>query len=115
MKFGSKFLFSSVAIASKIFTNIFMFFVEDYDSLPSLLCFVDTARGATVGTQMWSSERRVAILWFVQSYVSLDKKYTEENLNFFALKYTSFFSLLLKFVFLEGDKFQIYVILSSQT
>ena len=91
-----------------------MSFVEDYACLPFLLCFVYTARIATDGTQLWSSERRVAIVRFVQSYVSLEKKYTEENLNLFALKSKSFFPLdLLKFVFLEGDKFQIYVILTA--
>jgi hypothetical protein len=58
-------------------------------------------------------ETRVAFVWFLQSYVSLDKKYTEENLNLFALKYTSFFFDLLKFVFLEGDEFQIFVILTA--
>jgi hypothetical protein len=41
------------------------------------------------------------------------QKYTEENLNLFALKYTSFFPDLLKFFFLDGDKFQIYVKLTA--
>jgi hypothetical protein len=90
-----------------------MSFVEAYAYLPFLFCSAYTARSATVGTQMWSSERRVAVVRFVQSYVSLDKKYTEENLNLFALQYTSFIPDLLKFVFLEGDKFQIYVILRA--
>jgi len=58
-------------------------------------------------------ERRVAFVWFLQSHVSPGKKYTEENLKLFVLKYTSFFPDLLKFVFLEGDKFQIYVILTA--
>lgn len=77
------------------------------------VCFVYTARSATVGTRIWYSERRVAFVWFVQSYAALDEKYTEENLNLFALKYTSFFPDLLIFFFLEGDKFQIYVIFTG--
>ena len=80
-------------------------------TLSSLLCLHGKKSNS------WNSdvelERRVAFVWFLESYFSPDKKYTGENLKLFVLKYASFFPDFLKFVFLEGDKFQIYVILTA--
>lgn len=104
---------SYVAIISKILANIWVSLRSGVClfTLPSLFCLHDRKRNS------WDSdvvlEMGVAFVPFVRSYEALDKKSTEENLNSFGLKCTFFFRDLLKFVFLEGDKFQIYVILTA--